>query len=70
MVIALLFISMLSAVVYCIGMIVLMAGEFVLTGWQPTSAVVGGSIAGIGGIVFVVSALVLIFTLPIPGRDP
>lgn len=65
-----LFISMLSALVYCVGMIVLMAGEFVLTGWQPTSAVVGGSIAGIGGLVFVVSILVVIFALPIRGRDP
>ena len=66
----LLFIAMLSALVYCVGMIVLMAGEFVLTGWQPTSAVVGGSIAGVGGLVLVVSVLVLIFALPIRGREP
>lgn len=63
-------ILMLSAWVYFIGMTVLMAGELVMTGWQPTSTVVGGSIAGIGGLTFVVSALVLIFTIPIRGREP
>ena len=63
------FIGLLSLVVYCVGMTVLLVGEFVLTGWQPTSTVVGGSIAVSGGLVSAVSALVLIFTLPIRGRD-
>lgn len=65
-----LFIGLLSLVVYHVGMAVLLAGELVLTGWQPTSTIVGGSIAGIGGLACVVSALVLIFTIPLSGRDP
>ena len=58
-------IFLLAIVVYFVGMLAVMAGEFVMPGWKPVTSVVGGSIAGIGGLACAVSAIVLIFGIKI-----
>ena len=42
-------IFLLSMVVFFVGMLAVLAGEFVVPGWSPVTSVVGGSIAGFGG---------------------
>lgn len=55
-------IFILSLIVFFIGMLAVMAGEFVMPNWSPVTSVVGGSVAGLGGLVGSVSGIVLIFT--------
>ena len=55
-------IFILSMVVFFVGMVAVLAGEFVVTNVQPITAIVGGSIAGAAGIAGAVSGIVLIFT--------
>ena len=55
-------IFLLSVVVFFIGMLALMAGEFVVRDWSPVTSVVGGLIAGCGGLASAVSGIVLIMT--------
>ena len=62
-------IFLLSLVVYFIGILILLAGGFVLTDWEPVTTPVGGSIAGISGLAGIVSGLVLVFNTPLPGRN-
>ncbi|MXZ90707.1 MAG: hypothetical protein F4W95_13710 [Chloroflexi bacterium] len=52
-----------SLVVFFIGLLAVLAGEIVITGSSSfTLVVVGGSVAGLAGLIWSVSALVLIFT--------
>ena len=52
-----------SLVVFFIGLMAVLAGEIVITGSSSfTLVVVGGSVAGLAGLSWSVSALVLIFT--------
>ena len=52
-----------SLVVFFIGLLLALAGEIVITGSSSfTLIVVGGSVAGFAGLIWSVSALVLIFT--------
>ena len=52
-----------SLVVFFIGLLAVLAGEIVITGSSSfTLIVVGGSVAGLAGLIWSVSALVLIFT--------
>ena len=52
-----------SLVVFFIGLLAVLAGEIVITGSSSfTLIVVGGSVAGFAGLIWSVSALVLIFT--------
>lgn len=62
-------IFLLSVVVYFIGILALLAGEYVVPGWRPVTSIVGGSIAGVSGLACVVSGVVLILTTPLPGRN-
>ena len=55
-------IFILSLIVFFIGMLAVMAGEFVMPSWSPVTSVVGGSVAGLGGLAGSVSGIVLIFT--------
>lgn len=55
-------IFILSMVVFFVGMVAVLAGEYVITDVRPITAVVGGSIAGIASIAGAVSGIVLIFT--------
>ena len=60
-------IFLLSMVVFFVGMLAVLAGEFVVPGWSPVTSVVGGSIAGLGGLASAVSAIVLILTTDFSG---
>ena len=52
-----------SLVVFFIGLLAVLAGEIVITGSSSfTLIVVGGSVAGLAGLIWSVSALALIFT--------
>ena len=52
-----------SLVVFFIGLMAVLAGEVVITGSTSfTLVVVGGSVAGLAGLIWSVAALVLIFT--------
>ena len=52
-----------SLVVFFIGLMAVLAGEVVITGSSSfTLVVVGGSVAGLAGLIWSVAALVLIFT--------
>ena len=52
-----------SLVVFFIGLLAVLAGEIVITGSSSfTLIVVGCSVAGLAGLIWSVSALVLIFT--------
>ena len=52
-----------SLVVFFIGLLAVLAGEIVITGSSSfTLVVVGGSVAGLAGLIWSVSGLVLIFT--------
>ena len=62
-------IFLLSLVVYFIGILILLAGGFVLTDWEPVTTPVGGTIAGISALAGIVSGLVLVFNTPLPGPD-
>ncbi len=55
-------IFLLSMVVYFVGILALLTGEFVVPDWSPITSVVGGSIAGLGGLVSAVSGVVLVLT--------
>ena len=55
-------IFILSMVVFFIGMVAVLAGEFVVPSAQPVTSVVGGSIAGLAGIAGAVSGIVLVLT--------
>ena len=55
-------IFILSMVVFFIGMVAILAGEFVVPSVQPVTSVVGGSIAGLAGIAGAVSGIVLVLT--------
>ncbi len=55
-------IFLLSLVVFFIGMLAVLAGEFVRPDWSPVTTVVGGSVAGLGGLAGAVSGIVLILT--------
>ena len=53
-----------SFVVFFIGLLTVLAGEIVITGASSfTLVVVGGSVAGLAGLIWSVSALALIFTM-------
>ena len=53
-----------SFVVFFIGLLTALAGEIVITGASSfTLVVVGGSVAGLAGLIWSVSALALIFTM-------
>ena len=60
-------IFLLSMVVFFVGMLAVLAGEFVVPDWSPVTSVVGGSIAGFGGLVSAVSGIVLILTTDFSG---
>lgn len=62
-------IFLLSLVVYFIGILILLAGGFVITDWEPVTTPVGGSIAGISALAGIVSGLVLVFKTPLPGSS-
>jgi hypothetical protein len=49
-------------VVFFVGMVVVLTGEFVMTDWERITAVVGGSVAGLAGIAGAVSGIVLVLT--------
>ena len=55
-------IFILSMVVFFIGMVAILAGEFVVPSVQPVTSVVGGSIAGLAGIAGAVSGILLVLT--------
>lgn len=55
-------IFLLSVVVFFVGMLAVLAGEIVMTGWSPVTLPVGGLIAGLAGLAGVVSGIVLILT--------
>ena len=55
-------IFILSMVVFFIGMVAVLAGEFVVPSAQPVTSVVGGSIAGLAGIAGALSGIVLVLT--------
>lgn len=55
-------IFILSMVVFFIGMVAVLTGEFVVSSVQPVTSVVGGSIAGLAGIAGAVSGIVLVLT--------
>jgi hypothetical protein len=55
-------IYILSMVVFFVGMVVVLTGEFVMTDWERITAVVGGSVAGLAGIAGAVSGIVLVLT--------
>ena len=53
-----------SFVVFFIGLLTVLVGEIVITGASSfTLVVVGGSVAGLAGLIWSVSALALIFTM-------
>ena len=60
---------LLSVVVYFIGVLTMLVSHFLMPGWGPVPVAVGAFIAGAGGIVCVVSGLVMILTTPLPGRN-
>lgn len=60
-------IFLLSMVVFFVGMLAVLAGEFVVPVWSPVTSVVGGSIAGFGGLASAVSGIVLILTTDFSG---
>ena len=41
----------LSMVVFFVGMVVVLTGEFVMPDWEPVTIVIGGSVAAFAGIV-------------------
>ena len=53
-------IFMLSVIVYFVGMLTLLTGEYLIPGWSPVAVPVGGVFAGAGGLGSVVSGIVLI----------
>ena len=55
-------IFLLSMVVFFIGMMPVLAGEFVFPQWSPVTSVVGGSIAGLGGLAGAVSGIAVVLT--------
>ncbi len=55
-------IFILSMVVFFIGMLVVLTGEFVMPDWEPVTIVIGGSVAAFAGIVGAVSGIVLVLT--------
>ena len=55
-------IFILSMVVFFIGMVVVLTGEFVMPGWEPVTTVLGGSVAAFAGITGAVSGIVLVLT--------
>ena len=58
-----------SVVSYLIGMMALLTGEYLLPGLSPVTLPVGGSLVGLGGIVAVVSGIVLILATPTSRRN-
>ena len=52
----------LSMVVFFLGMVVVLTGQFVMPNWEPVTTVVGGSVAGLAGIAGAVSGIVLVLT--------
>ena len=55
-------IFVLSMIVFFIGMLPVLAGEFVIPSWSPITSVVGGSIAALGGIAGAVSGIAVVLT--------
>jgi hypothetical protein len=55
-------IFILSMVVFFVGMVVVLTGEFVMPNWEPFTTVLGGSVAGLSGIAGAVSGIVLVLT--------
>ncbi len=55
-------IFILSMVVFFIGMVVVLTGEFVMPDWEPVTIVIGGSVAAFAGIAGAVSGIVLVLT--------
>ena len=55
-------IFILSMVVFFVGMVVVLTGEFIMPSWESVTIVVGGSVAGLAGIAGAVSGIVLVLT--------
>ena len=55
-------IFLLSMIVFFVGMLAVLAGEFVNPDWSPVTSLVGGSIAGVAGLTGSVSGIVVVLT--------
>ena len=52
----------LSMVVFFVGMVVVLTGDFIMPNWEPVTTVVGGSVASLAAVAGAVSGIVLILT--------
>ena len=55
-------IFLLSMIAFFVGMLAVLAGEFVNPDWSPVTSLVGGSIAGVAGFTGSVSGIVVVLT--------
>ena len=62
-------IFLLSIIAYLIGMLALLTGEYLLPALGLVTLPVGGSLVGLGGIVAVVSGIILILATPTSRRN-
>ena len=52
----------LSMVVFFVGMVVVLTGDFIMPNWEPVTTAVGGSVASLAAVAGAVSGIVLILT--------